>query len=37
MSVVFNWLKDESKGAKDLTHMSGFILDIFFNGAGKNR
>ena len=37
MSVVFNWLKDESKGAKDLTRMSGFISDMFFNGAGKNR
>jgi len=36
MSVVFNWLKDESKRAKDLTQMSGFILDMFINGAGKN-
>lgn len=37
MAVVFNWLKDESQGAKDLTRMSGFISDMFFNGAGKDR
>lgn len=37
MSVVFNWLKEESKGAKNLSRMSGFILDIFLNGAGKNK
>lgn len=37
MSVIFNWLKEESKGAKNLGRMSGFILDIFLNGAGKNK
>jgi len=37
MSVVFNWLKEESKGAKSLSRMSGFILDMFLNGARKNK
>jgi len=37
MSVVFNWLKEESKGARSLSRMSGFILDMFLNGAGKNK
>jgi AcrR family transcriptional regulator len=37
MSVVFNWLKEESKGSKNLSRMSGFILDMFLNGAGKNK
>lgn len=37
MSVVFNWLKDESKNLKDLSSMSGFILDMFLNGAGINQ
>jgi len=36
MSVVFNWLKEEPKGAKNLSRMSGFILDMFLNGAGRN-
>ncbi|MFA5092913.1 MAG: TetR/AcrR family transcriptional regulator [Candidatus Omnitrophota bacterium] len=36
MSVVFNWLKDENKREKDLTRMSGFVLNMFINGAGKN-
>lgn len=33
MSVVFNWLKEESKGTKNLSRMSSFILDMFLNGA----
>ncbi len=33
MSVVFNWLKEESKGIAHLSSMSGFILDMFLNGA----
>ena len=37
MSVVFNWLKDEMKSAKNLSRMSGFVLDMFLNGAGKNK
>ena len=37
MSVVFNWLKEESKGARNLSRMSGFILEMFLNGAGKNK
>ena len=37
MSVVFNWLKDEMKSAKNLSRMSAFVLDMFLNGAGKNK
>jgi len=37
MSVIFNWLKEESKNAKSLSRMSGFILDMFLNGARKNK
>jgi len=37
MSVVFNWLKEEPKNSKNLSHMSGFIFDIFLNGARKNK
>ncbi len=37
MSVVFNWLKDETKGSGHLSPMSGFILDMFLNGAGRNK
>lgn len=33
MPVVFNWLKEEPKGIKNLSRMSGFILDMFLNGA----
>lgn len=35
MSVVFNWLK-EPRGS-NLQDTSGFIMDIFLNGAKKNR
>ncbi len=37
MSVIFNWLKDESKSSRHLNTMSGFILDMFLNGAGINK
>ena len=37
MSVIFNWLKEESKGAKSLSRMSGFILEMFLNGAGRDK
>lgn len=37
MSVVFNWLRDETKSSKNLSRMSGFVLDMFLNGAGKNK
>jgi len=37
MSVVFNWLKDEPKKQNNLSGMSNFILDMFLNGAGKNK
>jgi len=37
MSVVFDWLKNETKSTKNLSHMSGFIMDMFLNGAGKNK
>jgi len=37
MSVVFNWLRDEAKSIRNLSHMSGFVLDMFLNGAGKNK
>ncbi|MDD5465523.1 MAG: TetR/AcrR family transcriptional regulator [Candidatus Omnitrophica bacterium] len=33
MSVVFNWFKEGSKGIKNLSSMSSFILDMFLNGA----
>jgi AcrR family transcriptional regulator len=33
MPVVFNWLKEEPKGMKNLSRMSSFILDMFLNGA----
>jgi len=35
MSVVFNWLKEETKGAKNLRQMSSFVLDMYLNGAGS--
>lgn len=35
MSVVFNWLKEEPKSAKNLSQMPDFVLDMFLNGAGK--
>ena len=37
MSVVFNWLREETRSTKYLNRMSGFILDMFFNGAGKHK
>ena len=37
MSVVFNWLRDEAKSTKNLSRMSGFVLDMFLSGAGKNK
>jgi len=37
MSVIFNWLKDESKNSRHLSSMSGFIMDMFLNGAGINK
>ena len=37
MSVVFNWLRDETKSTKNLSRMSGFVLDMFLSGAGKNK
>ncbi len=37
MSVVFNWLKDETKSPRYLSPMNGFILDMFLNGAGINK
>jgi AcrR family transcriptional regulator len=37
MSVVFNWLREETRSTKYLNRMSSFILDMFFNGARKNR
>jgi len=37
MSVIFNWLKDESKSLRHLSSMSGFIMDMFLNGAGINK
>jgi len=37
MSVVFNWLRDETKSSKNLSRMSSFVLDMFLNGAGKNK
>ena len=37
MSVVFNWLREGTKSTRYLSRMSGFILDMFFNGAGKNK
>ncbi|MDD5477697.1 MAG: TetR/AcrR family transcriptional regulator [Candidatus Omnitrophica bacterium] len=32
MAVVFDWFRD---GSKNVKQMSAFILDMFFNGAGK--
>lgn len=37
MSVVFNWLKDETKSTKNLSRMSGFVLDMFLSGARKHK
>jgi len=37
MSVVFNWLRDETKSTKNLSRMSDFVLDMFLNGAGKHK
>jgi len=37
MTVIFNWLKDSPKDERKLKDMSGFILDVFLNGAGKKR
>ena len=37
MTVIFDWFKEGSKEAKNLSDLSGFILDMFFNGAGKKR
>ncbi|MDD5097625.1 MAG: TetR/AcrR family transcriptional regulator [Candidatus Omnitrophica bacterium] len=37
MSVVFNWLRDETKSTKNLSRMSGFVLEMFLNGAGKHK
>lgn len=37
MTVVFDWLKVGHKDGKKLQDMSGFILDIFLNGAGKRK
>ena len=36
MSVVFSWLKEEPGDTKNLSRMSGFILDMFLNGV-RNR
>ncbi len=35
IAVVFDWFRDGSKNAKNVKQMSAFILDMFFNGAGK--
>lgn len=37
MSVVFNWLKEGSKNTGNLSRMSGFIIDMFLNGAGRSK
>jgi len=35
MSVVFSWLKEETTSEKKLSQMTGFVLDMFLNGAGN--
>jgi len=35
MAVVFDWLRDGPKSAKNVKQMSSFILEMFFNGARK--
>ena len=37
MSVVFDWFREGDKDAVHLKDLAGFIIDIFFNGAGKKR
>ncbi|MDD5585044.1 MAG: TetR/AcrR family transcriptional regulator [Candidatus Omnitrophica bacterium] len=37
MNVVFDLFKDAPRDESKLKEMSGFILDIFLNGAGKKR
>jgi len=36
MAVVFDWFKDGAKNHKNVKQMSIFILNMFFNGAGKS-
>ena len=36
-SVIIPWLKDKPLKEESLKSLSGFILDIFINGAGKNK
>jgi len=35
IAVVFDWLRDGPKSAKNPKQMSSFILEMFFNGARK--
>jgi len=37
MTVIFDWLKDNSKDKSKLEDTAGFILDIFLNGAGRKK
>jgi AcrR family transcriptional regulator len=36
-ALILRWMKDESYKKENLKEASGFILDIFLNGAGKNK
>jgi TetR/AcrR family fatty acid metabolism transcriptional regulator len=36
-ALILRWMKDESYKKDNLKEASGFILDIFLNGAGKNK
>ena len=37
MAVVFNWLQHGTRSLGNLKQKSGFILDMFLNGAGNNK